>query len=148
VRWSEQTNDNRIHGARRFQQQLDIWEAEYLNKPYEMVANGYPRPPIKNVYMVYGVNWPTPVSERYSIRAGHPEPQIAEQRVETAGGVIRDKKTWRAAGGNVRAWAKTRKHNGTEQSGRVGRGSWRLKYFFFLAQACTVPCTCVYFGLG
>lgn len=92
----------------RFQQQLEIWESEYLNKPYEMVANGYRRPPIKNVYMMYGVNWPTPVSERYSVRAGHPEPQIAEQRVEAAGGIIRDKKTWRVVGENV--WASKAPH--------------------------------------
>eukprot|EP00123_Amoebidium_parasiticum_P001264 comp12311_c0_seq1/m.7154 comp12311_c0_seq1/g.7154 ORF comp12311_c0_seq1/g.7154 comp12311_c0_seq1/m.7154 type:complete len:1076 (-) comp12311_c0_seq1:32-3259(-) len=75
----------------RFLNQLRILNSNYKNQAFNHIADGYARPPVKHVYMIYGINWDTVVAEAFNIHSSQPEPTISKIHLETKGGVIKDK---------------------------------------------------------
>eukprot|EP01134_Creolimax_fragrantissima_P001812 CFRG1812T1 len=84
----------------RWQNQINIVNNNYKNKEFNQLADGYARPPIKHVYMMYGVDWDTPVQETYYAKEGPAEPILVQVNDESEGGSVKNRFTGEKVGDN------------------------------------------------
>eukprot|EP00124_Ichthyophonus_hoferi_P002757 Ihof_evm4s202 gene=Ihof_evmTU4s202 len=85
----------------RFNNLLNVHMNNYAKQPFNHFADGYSRPPVKHVYMIYGINWDTVISEAFSYPVPNEiEPIVTATHLETKHGLIRDKITGAVVGDN------------------------------------------------